>query len=362
MQRKQEKATVEVGDSLSVLPVELHHEIIAWLFRYRPASVACLDATNTTLHASVRSAYISVESWAHGLRMRAGVLPITRLACATGAKSESDAMTGLAIAVMYAYVAGSMGEKECWYNRGLESRDSQIPEGDGPLIERLGLPRPNSASPDALVEWITSNHRALDRQTGPSLFPAVVYLIERDVYRYFAPTTMGKYWACHILAPRAKDILRVGGPLDRDGCARETFQDTDKFDLLFGLDRRLMEPLIDLPRSTTMRVAYFCDCQRKSTTCKTCRCLGAVTDALDRPETERRALAWIDKRTADHLPADIASCIADCPQLGLAFTDLFCVSDMHAVRCLDIILFFGIVRPRFDVDAFLASASRLRNA
>lgn len=360
-ERERENA-IEADDLLSALPVELQHGIIVWSFRCHPASVGCLDATNVALHAAVRSARIKIDSWAHHSRMCVGVLPIARLACATGARNKRDAITDLAIAVMYAYVAGSVGEKECWHYRGLHPKGSLLLGCSGPFIERLGLPRPNSASPHALVEWIASNHHALNRRAGPPLFPVVVDWIKRDDDDYSAPATMGKYWTCGFLAPRGRDILRVGGPLDREGRVREAFCDTEKLDLLFGWNMCSVDALIDLPRRTTMHIAFPCVCHKKGTTCKTCCCLCAVTNALDRPETERRAIEWINKRTADHLPAAITSCIVDCPQLGLCFTDLFCVSDMHAVCCADTVLFFGVARPRSDVAAFMVSASRLRGA
>lgn len=350
---------VEANDLLSGLPIELQHEIVVCLFRCHPASVGCLDATGRTLHAAVRSARINVESWPHRQRVRVSALSLARLACVTGARNEMDAMTGLALAVMYAYVAGSVNEKECRYNRGLERRNSQVPQGSGPLIERLGLPDANSASPDALVEWITSNHRALDQRAGPPLFPAVTERIQRCRGGLFAPATMGKYWTPSALAPRGKEILRVGGPFDAQGRARDAPHDTDALDLLFGRHGKSMEALADLPYSTTTRISSPCFCE-KGPKCQACLCVRTIADALDRPITQCRALEWIDKRTADHMPTDIASCIADCPRLGLAFSDLFCVSDMHAASCLDNFLFFGIVQARFDVEAFMASASRLR--
>lgn len=351
--------TVEAADLLSALPAELQHKIVVWSFRCHPASVGCLAATSRVLHAAVCSAYVKIESWAHHVCVRVGILSIARLACVTGAKNETDAITGLALAVMYAYVAGSLSEKECWHERALEPGDIKVLREGGTLIERLGLPNANSASPSALVEWITSNHRALDHRAIPPLFPAIVDNVRGRCNDYFAPATMGKYRVVWPLTPQDKEILRVGGPLDRKGHVREAFSDTARLDLLFGLCEDSFETLFDLPRGITHRTTYPCTCHRRGAVCKTCRCLRAVADALDRPEMERRAIAWIDKRTTDHLPLDIASCVADCPQLRLTFGDLFCMSDMHAASSLDNVLFFGTVRPRFDVDALLRSASRL---
>lgn len=359
--RKETGVVIEADDLLSALPIELHHEIIVWLFRCHPASVGCLDATNTTMHASIRSARIKFDSWAHHQRMAVDVLSIARLAWATGTKNETDATTGLAVAVMYAYVAGSLSEVDCRYYRGLLPRDIRIFGAHGPLMERLGLSRWDRASAKALVEWITSNHHALNQQEGPSLFPAVTDRIQRDGETCLAPAAMGKYYQHPVHVPRGRGILRVGGPLDREGHARHVPRDTDGLDLLFVRHQESMEALVDLPPSMTMWIWSSCFC-KKDRTCRDCLCRRATADALDRPVTECHALAWIDERTADHMPADIASCIANCPQLGLVFTDLFCVSDMHAAFCLDSFLFFGVVRARFDVAAFMASASRLRSA
>ncbi|AJF97540.1 hypothetical protein TW95_gp0806 [Pandoravirus inopinatum] len=333
--------------SLLTLPTEIHHEIIAWAFRVSCRSVASLCMTHTIMRDAVLSARIKIQLAPHKTA-RADVLSLMHVARTVGARCEADISTGLALAVMYAYVVGAIEDVTGWSARGFASDTRQAYYisrilAAGRLVDRIGLAPFASVSPDALLTWVVSNHRDIDRLCESCLFPVLACALNNKIDPWHLPDKMAK-------CERHRDAGNISRPHVVVGnvCAAETS------DLLFGIAPAGLSKITRLPKTTTeMCGGSACMCEwRGGQTCDVCLAEARADRSMRNPKTLERVLAHINARTRKNLPTTVAACMRMCSQLALDFTDLFHITNLCLTGHQGHALFFGVVVPQFDEASF----------
>jgi hypothetical protein len=343
-------------DSISFLglPAEIHHEIVRWVFYASCSSVASLCAAHTILRDAVLSARVEVRLAPHKTT-HADVLSVARVAHAVGARCGADIPTGLALAVMYGYVVASIEDVTCWPARRftiLACGATRISRTCHPnrLIDRIGLAPFSSVSPDALLTWIVSNHRDIERLCAPPLFP-VLADPDGDIDPWCLPDKMGKCKRHGDIKAVYPDVL----------CEWESSRAAATSDLLFGATSAGLSMIVSLPESTTqMCGGYVCTCRWRGSACAVCASESRIADAMRDPSALERIFSEINTRVRANLPLDVAACMHACSRLDLDFTDLFDITNVSLTGHQGSALFFGVVTPRFDVGSFLDSTKRMR--
>lgn len=342
----------DVHVKLLDLAPELIQQIVGDLVDTDLPSASAFGSTCRTARAAVSAVRTRVPEGMRNAGARADTWALVRIGTTLDARDPCSAAAEAVLGVLYAYISWSVGDRITRHDKCL-GNVSAVQSATGSEIRSLGLLDPHAVSPASLLEWVVSNHAALNQRGKPPIFARVT---ETVVERFFVnthPAAVGKYrWPMdrrEFFVSTA--VCGLGGrstpECSQDGglCA---------FGAIHGIDPITLSSLTGVPIEVAQTHLYEPSAKLHMALVST------IDHALGDPAVGARLSDWLDDQIAAHLPKRWAAARALSPDLFPRFTDLFRIDDARAstYASLTHILLWGKVRPKFGTAAFLDAANR----